>query len=150
MASLDAQGRVRLAGRLDTQLTLRDGSAVAVEPLELELRASPYVSGAMVVALSGGVALGALLALEREALSTLATAAGVPVNEFAASPAALRLVERHVQAVNATLPAAQRVAAFRVLPREFSVREGECSPSMQVNRAVCERKFADLIKAMVV
>lgn len=117
----------------------------------MELSSSPYVSGALVVG-DGQRHLGAILALERDALKELATAAGMPVNDYAQSSAALALVERHVNAVNAAYAklgmAQRRIAVYKVLPREFSVREGECTPSMQVNREVCAVKFKTLIQSL--
>ncbi len=147
VGSVDGSGRLMLEGRLDTQLTLKDGRKVFVEPIELELASSPFVSGAMVVG-EGRDHIGAILALERDAFKELAAAAKTSVNEYALSAATLQMIDKHVQAVNAGLPAKQRVKAYKVLPREFSVREGECTPSMQVNRAFCNQKFKTLINSL--
>lgn len=58
----------RVLGKLENRVTLSSGERVFVEPVELQLASSPFVSAALVVPVASKNGLGALLALDREAV----------------------------------------------------------------------------------
>lgn len=60
----------------------------------------------------------------------------------------MKAIEAHVQSVNVKSPIESRIKTFKVLPKEFSVKDGEVSPTMRVNRAVCASTFATLLAGL--
>ncbi len=143
IASVAENGDVTIAGSAANSFKLKSGAVVHPEGIELELRSSPVVSGAYVFGKNRDFAA-AIIAIEREALAATAKKLGVTTDEVAQSPETLQEVEAHVQRVNARLPEALRIKKYRVIPREFSSRDNECTPTMLLNRAVVQSKFASL------
>ncbi len=86
----------------------------------------------------------AIVAIEREALSATAKKLGKTVDEVAQSPETLKEVDEHIHRVNAKLPESHRIKKYRVIPREFSFKDNECTPTMLLNRSVVATKFAAL------
>merc|ERR1712232_782488 len=132
---IDNDGNIQLFGRVDTSFKFHDGSLIHPELIELELKTSPLVSGSIVVG-EDKTYLVALIAIERDALRTLAQKKNMSVDDLAASPEALALVDVHVKEVNKKLQPHLRVQKYKVIPREFSVREAEVTPTMLLNRSV--------------
>ncbi len=60
----------------------------------------------------------------------------------------LRKVELQVKHVNSTRASYEQIKRFTVLSREFSIVEGEMTPTLKMKRAVIETRFKDLIDAM--
>jgi long-chain acyl-CoA synthetase len=142
-ATVSDNGDVTIAGNAANSFKLRSGVTVHPEAIELELRTSPVVSGAYVFGKSRDF-VAALLAIEREALAATAKKLGLTVDEVAQSPETLQEVDAHIQRVNSRLPEALRIKKYRVIPREFSSRDNECTPTMLLNRSVVATKFSNL------
>jgi long-chain acyl-CoA synthetase len=141
--SLTENGDLILLGHMANCFKLKNGVEIHPESIELELRTSPIISGAYVFG-NGRDFVAAIVAIEREALAATAKKLGKTVDELAQSPETLNEVDLHVQRVNAKLPEAQRVKKYRVIPREFSFKDSECTPTMLLNRSVVATKFAAL------
>jgi len=60
-------------------------------------------------------------------------------------PAAIKLVQKDVTAITAHLADYERVRRIALLPEEFSIEEGEMTPTLKVKRAVIEDKYDNLI-----
>jgi len=142
-ATVSDNGDVTIAGNAANSFKLRSGVTIHPEAIELELRTSPVVSGAYVFG-KGRDFVAALVAIEREALAATAKKLGQTVDEVAQSPETLQEVDAHIQRVNSRLPETHRIKKYRVIPREFSSRDNECTPTMLLNRAVVATKFANL------
>jgi long-chain acyl-CoA synthetase len=84
----------------------------------------------------------ALIAVDREALATWAKERGVSVH---VSPETLARIDEHITGINARLPANAAVRRYKVLAREFSIRDGEVTPWLIPNRSVIFKKYATSI-----
>jgi long-subunit acyl-CoA synthetase (AMP-forming) len=71
--------------------------------------------------------------------------AGIKLEEMASSHEVLSRIDQHVADLNNRLPEAARIQRYKVLAREFSVREAEATPSMLLCRTVVAKKYGDLI-----
>ena len=58
------------------------------------------------------------------------------------------LVRKEVEAVNASLPPAQRIAKFLLLYKELDADDGELTRTRKVRRGVINEKYADIIEAI--
>lgn len=149
--ALDAEGNVKITGRLKEILITGGGKNVA--PIELEFYLTSIVGvGQAVVVGDGKPYLSALLALDPENLGPLAEAAGVPkatMAELAANPKVKAHLEREVQAkCNAKVARYQSIKKITVLPKELTVEGGELTPSMKIRRKPIDQKYAAEIEAM--
>ncbi|MCA9613129.1 MAG: long-chain fatty acid--CoA ligase [Sandaracinus sp.] len=149
--ALDAEGNVKITGRLKELLITGGGKNVA--PIELEFYLTSIVGvGQSVVVGDGKPYLCALLALDPEHLDALADAAGVPrasMAELAANPKVKAHLEREVQAkCNAKVARYQSIKKISVLPAELTVEGGELTPSMKLRRKPINEKYAAEIEHM--
>ncbi len=56
------------------------------------------------------------------------------------------LIQREVDAVNATMPQVQQVRKFSLLTKELDHDDGEVTATMKVRRKSISEKYADLIE----
>jgi long-chain acyl-CoA synthetase len=62
--------------------------------------------------------------------------------------AADQRIQQIVDEVNAGLSRFEQVKRFAILPRDFSMAEGELTPTLKLKRRVCEEHFASEIEAL--
>jgi long-chain acyl-CoA synthetase len=80
----------------------------------------------------------------REAGATLATTG----EEIAKQPAAVKMVQQDVTKITAHLADYERVRRVALLPNEFSIDNGEMTPTLKVKRNVIDDRYADLIEQL--
>ena len=117
--------------------------AAARLPIEAALTDSPFVAHAVCHG-EGRKFPVALLALRRELVTAWAAAQqlALPWSELVRHPALRALVQEQVDRVNATLARTDRIQAFAITDAEFSVAEGELTPTLKVVRRVIDTRFA--------
>ena len=59
-----------------------------------------------------------------------------------------QLIERDINDAQKDLANYERVRRFTLLDRQFTVEEGELTPTQKVRRAMVERRYADVIESM--
>jgi len=59
-----------------------------------------------------------------------------------------QLISNEVTRLSVDLARYEQIKAFRLLPRLFTIEEGELTPTLKIKRKVVEQKFADLIESM--
>lgn len=147
LARIDGQGRIVPVGRRAHVLVTASGGEVSPAEIESALKVSPYVSSAMVLA-AGRPYVTAVIELHQDAVADWARHHGIPVATYgslAGNARVLELIEAHVQDTNRSLPAAEQVLAFRVLPEPL---ENELTPTGKIKRAVVEERYMGLIDEM--
>ena len=93
----------------------------------------------------------ALVALDPDAISAWATERNIVVSdpsELAGHADVQALVESEVETANEGLASFETVKYVRVVPREFSIEEGELTPSLKVKPGVVAEKYRHLIDLM--
>jgi long-chain acyl-CoA synthetase len=65
--------------------------------------------------------------------------------ELAAFPPAIKLVQSDVALLTRTLADYERIRRIALLPNEFSIDNGEMTPTLKVKRRIIDQKFGDLI-----
>jgi long-chain acyl-CoA synthetase len=127
VGELDPEGCLRITDRKKDLFKTTGGKYVAPQRVENLLKRDPRILNAVVVG-SGRRHPAALI---------------VPV------PGATReALGDAVDAVNRGLELHERVRAFAVLDRDFSLDAGEITPTLKVKRRVVERKHAALIDSL--
>ena len=118
--------------------------------LSVLVAAMPFVSQAVAVG-EGRKYISALLTLDADNAKRWAAHNGLADASYAdivASPAAHEAVQNFIDRANQGLQRWERVKKFTILPQEFSVDEGEVTPSMKIRRSQIAEKYADEIDAM--
>ena len=68
--------------------------------------------------------------------------------DLASRPEVYALLQKEVEAVNATLPPAQRISRFLLLYKELDADDGELTRTRKVRRSVINEKYAGIIDAI--
>lgn len=150
LGALDAAGNLTIIGRRKDVIVTSGGHTVAPAPIERRLTASPFVRAAIVVG-DGRPHVGALLALEGEAVGDWAAEQGIAFTTHAAladHPEVRALVEGWIDEVGESLASEERVRCFALLPAELSEDDGALTATLKVRRAATAERFADLVESM--
>jgi long-chain acyl-CoA synthetase len=132
---LDDRGFLVITDRKKDIIVTAGGKNVAPQNLENELKAHRIVSQAVVVG-DRKPYVAALVTLDPEAVDGL---------EPEGVEAAVRAA---VDDVNAERSGFEQIKRFRVLPREFSIEEGEVTPTLKLRRKVILDHFAAEVDAL--
>jgi long-chain acyl-CoA synthetase len=140
---------LRIIGRKKDLIVTSSGKNIAPQDMETHLRSEPFVSQAVVVG-DGRKYLTALVSLDAEAIEA---AIGGPdghgaVEVLATHPVVVREITAAIEALNAGRAPAERIKAWRILPRELTVAGGELTPTLKVKRSVVIERFGELVEEM--
>ncbi len=138
VAEIDDDGFVRITDRKKDILVTAGGKNVAPQNLENELKASKYISQALVVG-DRRPYVAALVTLDEEEANRWRTAGGNDPDG---------LIQEVVDVVNARRSRFEQIKRFAILPRDFSAEEGEVTPTLKLKRGVCEEHFAAEIERL--
>jgi long-chain acyl-CoA synthetase len=145
---LDDQGHLYITDRKKDLFKLSNGKYVAPQQIESLLKQSEFVSQVVVVG-AGRKQPVALVVPEWEAVRQALSNAGeeYPAGrvELAAFPPAIKLVQSDVALLTRTLADYERIRRIALLPNEFSIDNGEMTPTLKVKRRIIDQKFGDLI-----
>src|SRR5882724_1239397 len=152
VAERTAGGALRLIDRRKDLVITAGGKNVSPSQIETGLRASPYVSDAVVFG-EGRKYLAALIEMDYETVAEWARERGLTHTGYAslaAHPEVTRLLDAEIARANASLGRVEQVKAFRVLPRELDPeREGEpVTPTRKVKRRLMLERYRDLVESM--
>jgi long-chain acyl-CoA synthetase len=152
VAEHTAGGTIRLVDRRKDLVITAGGKNVSPGQIETVLRASPYVSDAVVFG-EGRKYLAALIEMDYETVAEWARGRGLTHTGYAslaAHPEVTRLLDGEVARANASLGRVEQVKAFRLLPRELDPeQEGEpVTPTRKVKRRLMLERYRDLVESM--
>ncbi|MEM1416902.1 MAG: long-chain fatty acid--CoA ligase [Myxococcota bacterium] len=149
--AFDAQGNLKITGRLKELLITAGGKNVAPVELEQYVLGTPGV-GQVVVVGDRQPYLAALIALDPENLDALAEGAATArasMAEMARDPKVHAYVMRNVEErCNARVARFQTIKKVHVLEAELSVEAGELTPSMKLRRPTIVERHASSIAAL--
>ena len=144
-------GRLRITDRKKELIKTSGGKYVAPQALESRFKSlCPYVSN-MIVHGDGRPYCVALMALDREAITTWAAEQGLgdlDYPDLTKDPRVHALVQEAVDMLNRDLPRHETIKKFEVLPNELSVEEGEITPSLKMRRRAIESKYQQKLDGM--
>jgi len=148
---VDAEGFLSITDRKKDLIKTSGGKYVAPTELESKLKALSTLVAQALVHGDRRNYVTALLTLDPEAIRKWAEQnglAGKNVAELARAPEVKALVQKDVDALNASLPRFATVKRFTILPREFLESEGEVTPSQKLKRKAIEQRFRAELDAM--
>ena len=123
------------------------GDRFSPQYIENKLKFSPYVAEAVVLG-DGRDKLAAMICIRFSILSKWAEKnriAFTTYTDLSSRPEVYALLRKEVEAVNATLPPAQRISKFLLLYKELDADDGELTRTRKVRRSVINQKYADII-----
>lgn len=148
---IDDEGHLFITDRKKDLFKLSNGKYIAPQQIESLLKQSEFVNQVVVVGSSRKYPA-ALIVPDWEALKSAMRAAGEEIAsthaEIAKQPAAAKIVQRDVTGITAHLADYERVRRVALLAEEFSIEDGEMTPTLKVKRAVIDERYGDLIDEM--
>jgi len=147
---LDADGYLAITDRKKDLFKTSGGKYIAPQPIENRLKLSPFISQVVVVGNARKFA-GALVVPQMEALEQWAKSQRISYNsadELVKNPKVVDMIFAEVQKVNENLAQYEKIKRIALLPREFTIDEGELTPTQKVRRGVVEKKYRHLIDGL--
>ncbi len=150
IGELDKDGFLKITDRKKELFKTSGGKYIAPSPIEQMLRSSKFVSQAVLVGNERKFPA-ALIVPNFEMLESYAKLKELEISshdEFCTHPRILDLFARQIDAVTPNLAQFEKVKAFSLLQNEFSVENGELTPTLKVRRRVIDEKYRDVIDKM--
>jgi long-chain acyl-CoA synthetase len=147
---LDAEGFLRITDRLKDLLVTAGGKKVAPQPLEGRLKASRWISEAVMLGDQRPYCV-VLLVPNFANLETEAKARGWDAanrRTLLKSAPVRALYQGVLDELNSGLAPFETIKKFELLDRDLSAEAGELTPTLKVRRKVVLQTFADLIQGM--
>jgi long-chain acyl-CoA synthetase len=134
VGEIDADGFLKITDRKKDLIITAGGKNIAPQNLENALKASRFVSQALVVG------------DRRPYVTALITLADDEVQASGRDPQ--QLVQELVDDVNRDRVRVEQIKRFAILPRDFTQEDGEVTPTLKVRRRVVHEHFADEIEQL--
>jgi long-chain acyl-CoA synthetase len=150
IGEIDADGFLRITDRKKDLIKTSGGKYIAPQKIENALKNQPHVSQVVVLGDQRKYCV-ALITLDGEAVREWAARRGLeglPSEELARHEEVVALVESEIGVVNRGLASFEAIKYFRILPRDFTIEDGELTPSLKVKRKVIAERYRGLIEAM--
>jgi long-chain acyl-CoA synthetase len=151
IGEVDERGFLRITDRKKDLIKTSGGKYVAPQHIEGKIKAScPYVSQVIVHGDRRNFCT-ALLTLDEEAIKNWAKQHNLGDKDYEAlakSDEVAKLIEPFIDEVNKQIAKWETVKKFQILPRDFTVEEGELTPSLKVKRKAVEKKYAQMLDKM--
>lgn len=147
---LDADGFLFITDRKKDIIVTSGGKNVAPQPIEARLATTPLIAQAVLI----GDKFPYLVALVVPNFENLEHhlfeqgIKGLDRRAMAEHPHTQAAIGAVIKSINAELPMHERIRRFSVLAREFSLEEGELTPTMKVRRRAIAERYHDRIEAM--
>jgi long-chain acyl-CoA synthetase len=134
VGEIDAEGFLRITDRKKDLIITAGGKNIAPQNLENALKASRFVSQAIVVGDRRPYVTALVTLDETQIAATGRDREG--------------LVQELVDDVNRDRMRVEQIKRFVILPREFTQEQGEVTPTLKLRRAVIHEHFADEIEKL--
>jgi long-chain acyl-CoA synthetase len=134
VGEIDADGWVKITDRKKDIIITAGGKNIAPQNLENALKASRFVSQALVVG------------DRRPYVTALITLDPAEIDTSGRDPR--ELVQEIVDAVNRDRVRVEQIKRFAILPRDFTQEEGELTPTLKLRRKIVQEHFADQIEQL--
>jgi len=149
VATIDDDGFVTITDRKKDIIVTAGGKNIAPQNLENDLKASRFVSQALVVGDRRPYAA-ALITLDPAEIGKWADERGLDgsLETLARDEQVNALVQEIVDGVNRDRSRFEQIKRFAILPRDFEPDRGEVTPTLKLKRRVCMEHYAAEIEGL--
>jgi long-chain acyl-CoA synthetase len=149
IAEIDGDGFVAITDRKKDILVTAGGKNIAPQNLENDLKASKYVSQAIVVG-DRRPYPAALITLDEAEIAKWAAERGIEggVEALARDEQVIALVQGIVDDVNRERSNYEQIKKFVILPRDFTMDDDEVTPTLKLKRRAIMRNFAETVESI--
>lgn len=150
IGTIDAEGFIHITDRKKHLFVSSGGKNIAPQPIENLFLSSKFIEQFMLIG-DRRMFLTALVVPDFDALKEYADSRNIPydsVAELVKNAEINDLVDKEINKIQKDLANYERVRRFTLLEKQFSIEEGELTPTQKVRRKVIEERYADLIDSM--
>ncbi len=148
LGQFDDDGFLTIVGRKKEIIITSGGKNIAPKNIEAALKNLDLVADAVVIG-EARKFLSALVTLDPEAAERFALQHGLEGQVLHEHPLVIGEVQRGIdEEVNPQFARVENIRKFTILPRSFTVQDGELTPSLKIKRRIVYDHFADEIEAM--
>ncbi len=148
LGEFDEDGYLKIIGRKKEIIITSGGKNIAPKNIEAALKNLAMVSQAVVIGERRRF-LTALLTLDPDAATQFAQANNLEGQTLHVHPKLVDHLQKEIDTkVNSLFARVEHVRNFRVLPRDFTIEDGELTPTMKIKRRIINENFADEIEEM--
>jgi len=149
LGAFDSDGFLNITGRKKDIIITAGGKNITPKNLEGSMKNHELIDEAVVIG-DRRKYLSALVTIDVEAGPAWAAANGEDANALHKSEKLRASIQAHIDDMNAHYARVEQIKKFTILHRNFTVEDGELTPTLKVKRAKVNDHFADDIEAMYV
>lgn len=148
LGEFDEDGFLKIIGRKKEIIITSGGKNIAPKNIEAALKNLDLVSQAVVIGERRRF-LTALLTLDPDAAAKFAQAHNLEGQTLHEHPVLIEHLQKEIdEKVNQLFARVEHVRNFRVLPRDFTIEDGELTPTLKIKRRIINENFSEEIEAM--
>ena len=147
LGAFDDDGFLNITGRKKDIIITAGGKNITPKNLEAAMKNHELINEAVVIG-DRRKYLSALVTIDPEAGEAWAAANGEDPGALHTSSKLRESIQAHVDEMNSHFARVEQIKKFTILERNFSVEDGELTPTLKVKRAKVNDHFADEIEAM--
>ncbi|KAA3664974.1 MAG: long-chain fatty acid--CoA ligase [Chloroflexi bacterium] len=148
LGQFDEEGFLHIVGRKKEIIITSGGKNIAPKNIEAALKNIELVSQAVVIGEQRRF-ISALITLDPDAAMRFAQENGLEGKLIHEHPKLLERMQQEIdQHVNSHFARVEQVREFRILPRDFTVEDGELTPTLKIKRRMINENFANEIESM--
>jgi len=147
LGRFDDEGFLHITGRKKEILITAGGKNVAPKNIEAALKNHPLINEAVVIG-DRRKYLTVVVTLDPEASEKWAKEHSVDPETLHSNATLRAEIQKAVDNTNEELARVEQIKKFEVLPRNFSIENGELTPTLKVKRKKVYEHFADTIESM--
>lgn len=152
IGEFDGDGFLKITDRKKNLIVLANGKKVAPQPIENRLLQSTYISQIILLGEKRST-VAALIVPNFRSLGHWIKEHGIGVNpednrELTQNPEVHRFIQDEIQRLSHDLASFEKVHRFSLIDHEFTIENGELTPTLKVRRRVVMEKYKDLIEVM--
>jgi long-chain acyl-CoA synthetase len=151
IGELDSDGFLTITDRKKDIIVTAGGKNIAPQNLENELKASKFVSQALVVGDKRPYCIALITLDEGEIVKwahTHQVGGELSLAALSRNDRVHELVEGIVARVNADHSRFEQIKKFAILPRDFTMEDGEVTPTLKLKRRTCQEHFSAETEAL--
>ncbi len=147
---LDPGGFLHITDRKKHLFVSSGGKNIAPQPIENLFLSSKYIEQFMLIG-DRRMFLTALIVPDFDALREFADSHNVSYatnTDLTRDPLVNELMDKEINKIQRDLANFERVRRFTLLEKQFSIEEGELTPTQKIRRKVVEERYAHIINGM--
>ena len=144
------RGFLKITDRKKDLIKTSGGKYISPQKLENLLKLNKYISYVLIHGERRKFVV-ALITLDEVALENFAKEKNIQyekLQDLTKNKDVYALIEKAVSLVNGPLARYERIKKFSILPKNFSIEDGELTPSLKIKRKFCDKKYNEILETL--